>query len=122
MNSPKTIPKFAQALRITMTGSDMRGKLSFLRRFALSRKTVWQRLTISEKSPHVSKPAQRKIPKPKVLSTPGSLAFMTCEKTTVNTTICASGCRTSHAPPSMELRYRTANSRFTLPRTKPRKR
>ena len=47
------------ALRMTMTGSVMRGKLSFFIRLAWSRKMFWARPTISANSPHVSSPAQR---------------------------------------------------------------
>jgi hypothetical protein len=51
--------KLSPALIMTMIGKHRRGNDSFLIKLALSRKTFWDLLTISEKSPHDNIPAHR---------------------------------------------------------------
>ncbi|MNP76606.1 hypothetical protein D3C76_1738740 [compost metagenome] len=51
--------KFTQALSSTISGRQIRGKLSFFSRLAFSRNIVRLRVVISPNSPQVSRPAQR---------------------------------------------------------------
>ena len=58
INKEKMIPKLSAALRITITGRQIRGKLSFLSKLALSIKTDCALVLISETSDQVMMPIQ----------------------------------------------------------------
>ncbi|MNE63740.1 hypothetical protein D3C80_1591110 [compost metagenome] len=58
-NKPMMIAKLIPAFNSTITGRQIRGKLIFFSRLALSRNMFWLRTVISANKPQVSNPAQR---------------------------------------------------------------